>query len=140
VRQITVGIVLLLLLAGCGGSGSSTYSRSALVACLRQHGAQILGMNTVPSAQRAALHTLIGSAKFFGAKFPGGEVDAFAFAADASDAKKIEAKMKRFAKGFPSSSTGPVRSKGNLVLLTTVHPAERVRKVISACEESAKRT
>jgi hypothetical protein len=45
VRRITVGIVLLLLLlAGCGGSRSSTYSRSALVACLRQHGAQILGL------------------------------------------------------------------------------------------------
>jgi hypothetical protein len=130
-------IVCACLFAGCGGGGgSATYSKSALAACLRQHGAQIARPNSsMPSSFKANVTKFVGSSDWVVAEFPGGGPDVFGFAASASGARKLEARDKRHAK------SAFVESQGNLVLVAPLGPIkEAERKVISSCEAGAKRT
>lgn len=141
--QVKISLTLALattalIVAGCGGS-SPTYSRSALVACLQQHGVRTFGTNVMSPAQKATFFKIIGTANFVGAKFAGGETDAFIFAANAAGAKKIEGRVTQFAQS-PLASAGRVKSKGNVVLLTPVHSTSGVQEIISSCESSAQRT
>jgi len=116
------------LLASCGGS-SPTYSRSAFVSCLQRHGAHKL---SIPSQFVAIVHKLVvGSAKLAFVQFPGGEEDVFAFASDTAAARKVQGKFKGSKK---------VQSEGNLVVFRLIHPTAGGQKIVSACEESGRRT
>ena len=136
VRRVTLGTAVLLLpLAGCGGAGSSGYSESALAACLRQHGAHVIPSSSAFPSQgyvtRGDVTRTLGTPNWFVAKLPADGFEIFGFAASASEASKSAARAKStFFAGF-------VGSKGNMVLLGR-HPSEQ--KVISGCEENAKRT
>ena len=128
----------VMLLSSCGGGGA-TYSRSAFAACLSRQGASTFGTSIMTVDQRAALVRVLGSGRFVGARFRGGEEDRFFFASDASAAEKIEGTIKEFASP-PLATAGLVKSDGNLVLLAPVHSTVGVQKIISSCKADARLT
>lgn len=126
------------VLSGCGGGGAS-YSSTAFAACLSREGASTFGTGEMTAEQKAALAGLLGSAHFVGARFAGGEEDGFVFASDASEAKKLEGRIKTFASS-PLATAGRVKYDGNLVLLTPVHSTAGVQRIIASCKADARLT
>lgn len=129
----------VLLLSSCGGGGGATYGSSAFAACLSREGASTFGTRDWPTKQKAALVRIVGSRDFVGAKFAGGEEAVFVFATDASEAKKIQDKVRTFASS-PPATAGLVKLDGNMVLLLPLHSTVGVQKIISSCKADARLT
>lgn len=119
---------MLLALAGCGGSRSSTYDKSTLVGCLQQHGAQLVFPRTVTSLKRLYWVGGLGSPNWVIARFSRRGFDTFLFTPDAAGTKKL------------ADNEAGSDSDGNLVHIRTGRVTSAAQKVVSACEEQARQT
>ena len=129
----------LLLLSGCGEGAGARYSGTAFGACLSREGASTFGTGNGTPGERAALGRALGSAYFVGARFPAGEEGGFAFASDASAAKRIEGRIKSLGTSLLGTDR-LVKTEGNLVLLMPVRTTARVQRIISSCKADARLT
>ena len=136
--RVALAAAIFGVLAGCGGGGNKTYSRSAFTACLRHDGVTAAGLNELGATafQREALGQDAGTADFLAARFRNGEFISFIFAKDAAGAKRVVARIQRQVKSGLVGA-GKYVVTGNMVVLLGLHPTVGVEKTISSCGTDA---
>jgi len=132
-RVIVLAAICAIVVAGCGGGGSPTYTAAATAPCLQDN-----GFTSVTT--KAAKVGFIASFATHGGLFanaPGGNGLTIAFAADETDAASTESAYRKHAPASLRPHLNDVmESQGNAVLVWTVSPSAHQLSTALGCLRS----
>ena len=132
-RALVLAAICAVVVAGCGGGGSPTYTAAATVPCLRDKGFTEVTTNPAKVGFIAAFATNGG----LFAKAPAGNALTVTFVDDSGAVAATESAYKAHAPvSLRSHILDVMESKGNAVLLWTVSPSQDQLSAALGCLRS----